>query len=72
VKPAGRVSLIVTPVAVSVAFALLVAVIVNVAAPPRATDAVEVVLVIERLPVQPVTVTVAAELVEPEPAFVEL
>jgi hypothetical protein len=72
VKPAGRVSVIVTPVAVSVALAALVTVIVNVAAPPRATDEVEVVFVIERLPVQPVTATVAGVLVEPEPAFVEV
>jgi hypothetical protein len=62
----------VTPVAVAVALALLVTVIVNEAAPPRATDAVEVVFVIESDAVQPVTVTVAGVLVEPEPPFVEV
>jgi hypothetical protein len=63
----------ITPVAVAVALALLVTVIVNDAAPPRATEGVEVVLVIESDAEQPVTVTVAgALLVFPVPALVEL
>jgi hypothetical protein len=72
VKPVGRVSLIVTPVAVAVALTLFVTVIVNDAAPPRATDEVEVVFVIGSDGVQPVTVTVAGLDVEPDPAFVEV
>jgi hypothetical protein len=72
VNPVGSVSEIWTPVAVSVAFAAFVTVIVNVAVPPRATDDVDVVFVTERLPLQPVTVTEAGELVEPDPAFVEV
>jgi len=61
-----------TPVAVAVALALFVTVIVNDAAPPRATDEVEVVFVIESDGGQPVTVTVAGLVVEPDPAFVEV
>jgi hypothetical protein len=52
--------------------ALFITVIVNDAAPPRATDGVEVVLVIESDAEQPVTVTVAgALLVFPLPALVD-
>jgi hypothetical protein len=72
VKPVGSVSVTCTPVAVAVAFAEFATAIVNVAVPPSATVEVEVVLVIEREALQPVTVTDAGLLVEPEPPFVEV
>jgi hypothetical protein len=72
VKPAGRVSVIVTPVAVSVAFDALATWIWKLATPPSPMVAVEVVFVMLRPAAQPVTVTVAGVEVDPDPAFVEV